>query len=131
MAARGRAFQHPLHDALADAGYTEEVVCHAELPDAGLDRRTPRASTVGGDVFRLTRNPEGQEVESLEATGLAGGNAPEHHMIGKIGERMAEGRKLPVDDCEHAWRVPVEDQVVEPIVAMHQYRLIARRDVGG
>src|SRR5215467_15298438 len=63
MAARGRALQHPLHDALADAGDTEEVVRHAELPHARLDRRTPRAGTVGIDIVRLTRNSQGPELE--------------------------------------------------------------------
>ena len=50
-------------------------------------------------------------------------------MIGEIGERIAERRQLPVQHRDDARRVARDDQVVEPIVAVHQPRRPGRRDV--
>src|SRR4029077_9550880 len=102
MAARGGAFQHTLHDALADAGDAEEVVRHTEFPHLPVDRPTPGPRTVGGDVLPLARNSEREKIEPLESTGLARRGPPEHHVVGEVGERMPERRELPVDDREHA-----------------------------
>ena len=40
-------------------------------------------------------------------------------VIGEIGERIAEGRELPVEHREHAG-LSAQDHVVEPVVAMHE-----------
>src|SRR5579862_5712385 len=102
MAARGGALEHPLHDALADAGDAEQVVRHAELPYRGLDRSPPGAPAIVGNVVRLAGNAELAEVDALQARDLARAHAPEHHVVGEVRERMSEGRELPVDEREHA-----------------------------
>src|SRR5690348_7339184 len=58
---------HPLHDALRDAGGTEEVVREVEIPGARVDRRAPHPAAIHRDVFRLGGNAQRRVVDVAEA----------------------------------------------------------------
>ena len=57
--------------------------------------------------------------------------APQHAEVGELGQRIAQGGDLPVDDAQHPGLAGMEDHVVEPVVAMHQHRLVIGRQMGG
>ncbi len=112
-----RAVGDALHDALQDRGDPEHVVREIEVPV--LRHREARSFAVARDVLRFVGNPERAQVEPRNAAKALGRDVPSHAVIREIRERIAERRQFPVEHREHARRVRVEDQVVEPIVAVH------------
>ena len=88
-----------------------------------------RCARRNGGCIRFPRDPERCEVEARDAAEPARRNVPAHAVIGEIGERVAKGRKLPVENREDARLGRMEDQVVHPVVAVHDRRLLARRNV--
>ena len=72
-------------------------------------------------------------VQAADAAEGAGRDVPGHAVVAEVGQRVAHGGQLPVQHRQHARFGGVEDQVVEPEVAVHHrhHRLVARavRDV--
>ena len=56
-------------------------------------------------------------------------HVPGHQMIAEIGERIAERRQFPVEHRHDLRLVRRDDEIVEPVVAMHQPRRPARRNM--
>src|SRR5215469_18822192 len=96
VVARCGALEHPLHDALADAGDTEHVVGHAEFPHLRLDGAAAGARAVALDVLLLARDTERRQVEPLQPPDLPLPRPPQHDVIGEVGERVTERGELPV-----------------------------------
>ena len=45
---------------------------------------------------------------------------PIRHQVGEVGERVPEGRHFPIKHRNHPGGMHVDDQVAEPVVAVHQ-----------
>src|SRR3546814_6099662 len=50
-------------------------------------------------------------------------------MIGKVRERMPERRQLPVEHRENARFDRVKDEIVDPVIAVHEGAFVAWRDM--
>ena len=61
--------------------------------------------------------------------GIRRRHVPLHQMIGEIRQRIAERRELPIEHGGDLRRVGREDDVVEPVVAVHHARRLARRQM--
>ncbi len=61
---------------------------------------------------------ERREVEAGDAAKAGRRDVPAHQVVREVGERMADRRQLPVEDREDARLGRMEDQVVEPVVAV-------------
>ncbi len=58
-------------------------------------------------------------VQPRDAAELPRCDVPAHAVVAEVGQRMAQRGQLPVEDGQHARLARVEDQVVEPVVAVH------------
>src|SRR3990172_13286373 len=111
-------------DALRDRGEAEEREREAEAPGgAGI---APGAARVRGDDLRLARDARAPRVA---AAFEARADHVEDAVVREVREWMAERRELPVEDGDDARLARVEDQVPEPVVAVHEGRLVVRRHV--
>src|SRR5690606_21977963 len=97
VAGRG-AIHGPLHDPLQDARQAEHVVGDVEIPVfqhfLGI---AADALAVHLHVLALGGYAERDMVQACDATELAGFDMPGHAVVGEVGERVAEGGKLPVE----------------------------------
>src|SRR5262249_41350864 len=81
------------------------------------------------DVLLFRRYPKSGQIEAGDAAELARRDVPAHAVIRKIGERVAQGRKLPVEHREDPRLARGIDRVVEAKVAVDDGRAGLRRDV--
>src|SRR6185437_3974268 len=96
LLARRGAVEKALHDALQDAREAKHVIGDVVIPMG--DAVAAGAPAIGGDVGRLVGDAGGGEIGAGEAAEHRRLEPPVHHVIGEIGERVAERRELPVDD---------------------------------
>ncbi len=61
---------------------------------------------------------------------MAGRQVVGHAVVGEVGQRMAQRREFPIDDCHHPRLVLVDDQVADPEVAVDDGRGIPRHVAG-
>ena len=134
LRARGGAVDHPARDALQDRADAEQVVGEVVVPvgQQRLDRvdRHARAGArqVAPHVVALGRNAQRGQVAATDAAEGARRDVPGHRVVAEVGDRVAERRQLPVQHRQHPRLGRMEDQVVEPVVAMHHrdLRVVAR-----
>ncbi len=129
--ARRRAVEHALRDSLADRRDAEQVVGEIEVPVRRRHAGPPGALAVILEIGFFGRNSESLEIEPRHAAELVGRDVPAHAVVGKIGERIAERRQLPVEHRENPRFHRMENQVVEAVVAMHHRRAGLGRNVMG
>src|SRR5262249_60298417 len=84
------------------------------------------------DVFRLRGKPARRKAKADQRASAAATVGPWHvvfhQVIGKVGQRIAQGREFPVEDREHAWGTLGQYGVVEAEIAMNEpYRSGRRR----
>src|SRR5204862_407095 len=96
----GDALSGPIVYALQDPGDPEQVVGEIKIPM--LDSGATRTFAITGDVLLFGRNAECIVVESQDSAEPARCNAPAHAVITEVGQRMAKGGKLPIDDGDDA-----------------------------
>jgi hypothetical protein len=117
MGAGRRAVAHPADDALADARQPEQVV--AEIPVQVRQAVAARQLAVLGHGLRDGRHAVGGQVLDLgQAAALVGRHHPVHQEVAEVGQRVAQGRQLPVQHRHHPGLGGVQDHVVQAIVAM-------------
>jgi len=78
-----------------------------------------------------TADAERGEVEPQDAAVFARQRVPDHAVVAEIGQRVSERRQLPIEDGDDFRFGRVEHQVAEPVVAVRDGRLVARRDMVG
>jgi hypothetical protein len=129
MGAGRRAVPHPADDALADPRQPEEVV--AEVPVQVRQAVAARQLAVlrhglldGRHAVRVRSGDLGQ------AAALVGRHHPVHQEIAEVGQRIAQGRQLPVQHRHHARLGGVQDHVVQAIVAMDDRGDVVGRAAG-
>src|SRR4029077_19314930 len=103
LLARRRSVAHTTDDPLQDRSETEEVVGEIERQMWPRIEAGPR--NIGVHVRAARRNAEASEIVTEERaharTRFRRRHVPLHQMVGKIGERVAQGGKLPVEDSEN------------------------------
>ena len=127
------AVHHPAGDALGDGRQAEQVVGQVEIPISlqGICTAAASALTVAGHVVKLARDAEGRQVQPGDAAEHAGLDVPAHAVVAEVGQGVADGRQLPIQHRHQPGLGGVEDQVVEPVVAMHDAGLAAVAGTGG
>ena len=108
-------------DALQDGSDAKKVVGEVKRPVCGklAWRGQARALAIHADVFSLAGNAQSGVIEAPDASESARRNMPSHAVVAEIGQWMTQGRQLPIEHREHARLGGVKDQVIQPVVAMH------------
>ena len=137
LGAGGGAGLDSLGNALQDGRDAKQVVGHVEVP-VGLERfgcGKPGALAIAAYVLGFRRYAQAFDVQPAYAAKSPGRDVPGHAVIAEVGQRVAQRGQLPVQHGQYARLGGVEQQVVEPEVAMHDgdQAFVARagRDVGG
>ena len=94
-----------------------------------VDAAAAGALAVQRHALGLRRNPQGREVLSEQAGDGECRHAPGQQVVAEIGERVADGGQLPVEDRDDARLGRVEDQVVDAEVAVDDGCFLAGREV--
>ena len=122
MIARRRAVPHPADDALKDRGKAKKII--GEIDRQMFAHLEASARHISVYVGRTVGNAEASQVMADERSHAGSGfgwrHVPLHEVIGKIRERIAQSRELPVEHGENFWLRRSQNDVVESIVAMHQ-----------
>src|SRR5215471_18782111 len=117
----GGAVETALFHALHDGRETEEGEGEAIGPRRDAWDGHPLA--IFGHIFLLRWNAKRLAVDAGEtAHRLVVGEAPLHALVGEVGERVADGGELPIDDGKQARPVGLEDHVIDAVVAVHEAR---------
>src|SRR6266542_5571421 len=88
------ALQRTRMHAMQDRGDAEHIEDQVELPVR--DALAAGAPAIRCDVRGFGRNAERREIATLEAAELSRREAPRHHLIGEVRQRMTQRRELPV-----------------------------------
>src|SRR5215217_1766037 len=116
-------------DPLRDRGQAEDREGHVERPV--LDRTAPRTLAIGGDIIGFRRDAAGLEVDTLQRAPGRRMRAPQEGVVGDVGERVANGRQLPVEHRNQARLGRVVHDVLEPVIAMGDGDFILGRNPSG
>ena len=108
---RGRAWRCP---ALSPRSERCRRRCESRsaIPSRPVRRSPP------GDIVLLRRNSERRKIFARQAAEQVGRNAPNHGVAGEIRHRVSQCRKFPVQHGDAARFDGMQQQVVEPVVAM-------------
>ena len=116
-AGRG-ADQRALLDALQNGGEAEETERQIEIPV--LDRIAARAFAVAAYVRLVAGQAQGRAIDAGQtANRVAVGQLPGHHLIGEIGQGVAQGGQFPVQNADDARLGGVEHEIVQAKIAVH------------
>src|SRR5262245_36208461 len=97
----GGAIETALLDALHDSREAEEGEREAILPRGNARDGHPLA--IFGHIFLLRWNAKRLAIDAGEAAHrLVVGKAPLHALVSEVGEGVADGGELPIDDGEQA-----------------------------
>ena len=96
-----------------------------------LDPVETRPLAVASDELLLRRDAELVEIGPVQAVLVVLVRVVGLADVAEVGERVAEGRELPVEDRDNAGPGGVHDGIAEPIVAVHHHRLGRGGDVPG
>ena len=117
--------------------HAEQVVGHVEVP-VGLQifkAYQPGSFAVARHIRSLVWDAQSSEIHTVDAAKVAGCDIPCHGVVAEVGQGMAQGGEFPIEHGDHARLRRVENQVVEPEIAVHDTRhaLGARhcRNMGG
>ena len=95
-----------------------------------IDARPAGPLAVVRDVLRLRRQAERGHVAAEQPRDRDRRQPVEHQVVGEVGERVADGRKLPVEDRDDTRLARVKHHVIDPVVAVDdRRRLLDRRQV--
>src|SRR5215813_9261041 len=122
----GGAGDDTAHDPLRDGGETELGERDVKVPV--LDAGPLRPAAIGGEVLRLGRNAELGQRRVAQPLPLVA-QVIGHAVVREVGQRMPERRQLPVEHRGHARLGRMHDHVARPVIAVHERRLGARRNV--
>jgi len=130
IGAVGRTIAHAADDALQNAGKTEAVI--GEIIVQLRQAIAAGMFAIHRHVFVHGRDTPGLEVinrHDRTARRITRRHHPVHQVVGEVGQRITQRGKLPVQHRDHARLGRVQHHIVEPVVAMHDCGLVARRDV--
>ena len=121
LRARRGAVDHALGDALQDRG--DAGTCcrpgRSPSPRVAMPARDRCARNSAATYSASVGMPSAARSRPPMPRNDARRDVPGHAVVGEVGQRMAERRQLPVEHGEDARLGRVEDQVVEPEVAVH------------
>ena len=116
MGRAGGAVDHPLLDPLEDPRQAEEVVGKQPVH---VGQGVPAGGgAIAFDHFIELGNAQRLAIKIGDAGAPRIVGYPGHRDVGKIAERIAQGRKLPVEHGQHPGLILGPDHVVDPVIAM-------------
>src|SRR3974390_929416 len=77
-----------------------------------------RALAIALHIFRFTGDTERTPIETRQAAEQTWNDAPNHHVVGKIGDAVPKRGQFPIQQCDSAGLRCVEDHVINAQITM-------------